>query len=83
MNHAIFNRLFLPSAHSLRSFAMLRRSILTAVHADFHFYVFYYTALISLTYYRLVFNRRLEIGDITTVDSHYKGSGHKRALASE
>ena len=34
---------------------MLRRFILTAVHADFHFYVFYYMALIILTYYRLSF----------------------------
>ena len=75
MNHAIFNRLFLPSAHSLRSFAMLRRSILTAVHADFHFYAVYYTALISLTDYRLGFNRRREISYITTSDSHYKRSG--------
>ena len=30
--------------------------------------------LIHLTYYRLGFNMRLEIGDITTVDSYYKGS---------
>ena len=49
MNRAIFNRLFLPSAHSLRSFAMLRRSILTAVHADLHILrVLLYMRLLSL-----------------------------------
>jgi hypothetical protein len=37
----------------------------------FTFYAFYYTALIRLTVYRLVYYRRPEIGDITTVGSYY------------
>ena len=44
-------RLFLPSAHSLRSFAMLRRSILTAVTPDHLFIILfvgaYYPYLLS------------------------------------
>ena len=37
--------------------------------------------LLSLPIIVSGFNRRREIGDITTVDSGYEGSGHKRALA--
>jgi hypothetical protein len=40
-------------------------------------------ALICLTDYRLVFNRRREFGHITTGGSGYEGIGHQRALASE
>ena len=50
---------------------LLRRFIPTALTPTFTFYAFYYAALIRLTDYRLGFNRRLEIGDITTVGSYY------------
>jgi hypothetical protein len=54
---------------------LLRRFIPTALMLTFTFYAFYYAALTHLTDYRLVYYRRPEIGDITTVGSHYKGSG--------
>ena len=80
MNRAIFRRLFLLYATSSLCFAgsFLRRFMPT-----FIFYVFYYMALICLTDYRLVFNRRREFGHITTCGSGYEGIGHQRALASE
>ena len=53
---------------------MLRRSIPTAVTATFTFYAVYYMALIILTDYRLGFNMRPEIGDITTYGSYYEDS---------
>jgi hypothetical protein len=78
VNRAIFRRLFLLYATSSLCFAgsFLRRFMPT-----FIFYVFYYMALICLTDYRLVFNRRREFGHITTCGSGYEGIGHQRALA--
>ena len=68
-----------PSILTLCSFAslfrLLRRFIPTALMLTFTFYAFYYAALIRLTDYRLVYYRRREIGDITTIGSYYEGSG--------
>ena len=68
-----------PSILTLRSFASLFRNA-SPVHsyggnARSSFYHFIRRRLLALPIIVSGFNRRLEIGDITTVDSHYKGSG--------
>ena len=67
-------RLFLLYAQSLRSIACFAGLFLRRERRP-SLYAFYYNELSHLTDYRLVYYLRPEIGDITTVGSHYKGSG--------
>ena len=74
VHHTIIHRLFLLYAQSLRSIACFAGPFLRR-ERPIIFLSFYSSALIHLTDYRLGFIGGREIGDITTVDSHYKGSG--------
>ena len=74
VHHTIIHRLFLLYAQSLRSIACFAGLFLRRERRP-SLYAVYYTELIHLTDYRLGFIGGREIGDITTVDSHYKGSG--------
>ena len=74
VHHTIIRRLFLLYAQSLRSIACFAGLFLRRQRRP-SLYSFFYNDTIHLTDYRLVVYRRAEIGDITTVDSYYEGSG--------
>jgi len=82
VHHTIIRRLFLLYAQSLRSIACFAGLFLRRQRRP-SLYTFYYNELIHLTDYRLVVYRRRQIGDITTVDSYYEGSGKARSERSE
>jgi len=82
VHHTIIRRLFLLYAQSLRSIACFAGLFLRRQRRP-SLYSFFYNDTIHLTDYRLVVYRRAEIGDITTVDSYYEGSGEARSEHSE